>query len=44
MTTFEIPTISTERLKLRAFQAGDLDAYAAMEPTLGVMRFPVDGV
>ena len=28
-TTFEIPTLTTERLRLRAFAAGDLDAYAA---------------
>jgi hypothetical protein len=43
MTTFEIPTISTERLKLRAFQAGDLNAYAAMQANPEVTRFLVDG-
>jgi RimJ/RimL family protein N-acetyltransferase len=43
MTTFEIPTISTERLRLRAFQASDLDAYAAMQANPEVMRFLVDG-
>jgi len=31
MTTLEIPTLATDRLKLRAFHAGDLDAYAAMQ-------------
>jgi hypothetical protein len=31
MTTFEIPTLNTGRLRLRAFQASDLDAYAAMQ-------------
>ena len=30
MFTFEIPTIATDRLRLRAFKASDLDAYAAM--------------
>lgn len=43
MTTFEIPTVTTERLRLRAFQAGDLDAYAAMQANPEVMRFLVDG-
>lgn len=43
MTTFEIPTISTEQLKLRAFQAGDLNAYAAMQANPEVTRFLVDG-
>ena len=31
MTQFEIPTLGTDRLLLRAFRAGDLDAYAAMQ-------------
>ena len=43
MTTFDIPTVSTERLRLRAFQASDLDAYAAMQANPEVMRFLVDG-
>jgi RimJ/RimL family protein N-acetyltransferase len=43
VTTFEIPTVSTERLRLRAFQASDLDAYAAMQANPEVMRFLVDG-
>jgi hypothetical protein len=30
MTTFKIPTLNTDRLRLRAFEANDLDAYAAM--------------
>lgn len=28
MTTFEIPTVTTDRLRLRAFRPSDLDAYA----------------
>ncbi|HTT79675.1 MAG TPA: GNAT family N-acetyltransferase [Stellaceae bacterium] len=43
MTTFEIPTIATDRLRLRAFQAGDLDAYAAMQANPEVMRYLVTG-
>ena len=39
MTTLDIPTLATERLRLRAFRAGDLDAYAAMQGTRGVMRY-----
>jgi hypothetical protein len=31
MTTVEIPTVTTGRLRLRAFRASDLDAYAAMQ-------------
>ena len=42
-STFEIPTVTTERLQLRAFQVGDLDAYAAMQANPEVMRFLVDG-
>jgi hypothetical protein len=33
MTAFDIPVV-TERLRLRAFRAGDLDAYPAMLTTL----------
>ena len=39
MTTFEIPTVETARLRLRAFRAGDLDAYAAMQANPEVMRY-----
>jgi RimJ/RimL family protein N-acetyltransferase len=31
VTAIEIPTLRTERLRLRAFQADDLEAYAAMQ-------------
>ena len=43
MTTFEIPTLTTERLRLRAFQANDLDAYAEMQANPEVMRYLVTG-
>ena len=43
MSTFEIPTLSTDRPRLRAFRASDLDAYAAMQANPEVMRFLVDG-
>jgi len=43
MTTFEIPTLTTERLRLRAFQANDLDAYAEMQANPEVMRYLVAG-
>jgi len=43
MTTFEIPTVTTERLRLRAFRADDLDAYAAMQANPEVMRYLVMG-
>jgi RimJ/RimL family protein N-acetyltransferase len=43
MTTFEIPTVTTNRLQLRAFRAGDLDAYAAMQANPEVMRYLVTG-
>ena len=43
MTTFEIPTVTTERLRLRAFRASDLDAYAAMQANPEVMRHLVMG-
>jgi RimJ/RimL family protein N-acetyltransferase len=39
MTTFEIPTVMTARLRLRAFRASDLDAYAAMQANPEVMRY-----
>jgi RimJ/RimL family protein N-acetyltransferase len=40
---FEIPTITTDRLRLRAFQANDLDSYAAMQANPEVMRYLVMG-
>jgi RimJ/RimL family protein N-acetyltransferase len=43
MTVIEIPTVTTERLRLRAFQASDLDAYAAMQANPEVMRHMVMG-
>lgn len=43
MTTFAVPTIATERLRLRAFRASDLDAYAAMQANPEVMRHMVMG-
>jgi RimJ/RimL family protein N-acetyltransferase len=43
MTAFEIPSVVTERLRLRAFRAGDLDAYAAMQANPEVMRYLVTG-
>ena len=43
MVSFEIPTVTTNRLRLRAFQAGDLDAYAAMQANPEVMRYLVMG-
>jgi RimJ/RimL family protein N-acetyltransferase len=43
MTIFEIPTLTTDRLRLRAFQASDLDAYAAMQANPEVMRYLVTG-
>jgi RimJ/RimL family protein N-acetyltransferase len=38
-TTFEIPTLRTERLVLRAFRATDIDAWAAMEANPEVRRY-----
>jgi RimJ/RimL family protein N-acetyltransferase len=38
-TTFEIPTLRTERLVLRTFRAADLDALAAMQANYQVRRF-----
>lgn len=43
MAAFEIPTVTTNRLRLRAFRAGDLDAYAAMQANPEVMRYLVTG-
>jgi RimJ/RimL family protein N-acetyltransferase len=40
---FEIPTLTTNRLRLRAFRADDLDAYAAMQADPEVMRYLVTG-
>jgi RimJ/RimL family protein N-acetyltransferase len=36
---FEIPTLRTERLALRAFRAGDIDAWSAMEADPEVRRY-----
>src|SRR5215471_11093887 len=43
MTTFAIPTLATRRLRIRAFRAADLDAYAAMQANPEVMRYLVTG-
>src|SRR5262252_425169 len=43
MTIFEIPTLTTDRLRLRAFRATDLDAYAAMQANPEVMRYLITG-
>ena len=43
MTAFSIPTVVTERLRLRAFRAGDLKAYAAMQANPEVMRYLLTG-
>lgn len=43
MTSFEIPTVTTDRLRLRAFRASDLDAYSAMQANPEVMRYMVMG-
>ena len=43
MATFEIPTVTTARLRLRAFRASDLEAYAAMQANPEVMRHMVMG-
>jgi RimJ/RimL family protein N-acetyltransferase len=37
--SFEIPVLDTERLRLRGFRDGDLDAFAAMNADAEVMRF-----
>src|SRR5437016_10144459 len=39
MTSFEVPTLTTDRLRLRAFIAGDLDAFAAMRANPEVIRY-----
>ena len=39
MTAFSIPTVVTARLRLRAFRAGDLDAFAAMRANPEVVRY-----
>jgi RimJ/RimL family protein N-acetyltransferase len=38
-TTFEIPTLQTTRLTLRAFRAADVDALAAMQANAAVRQF-----
>ena len=43
MTIVEIPTLTTDRLRLRAFKASDLDAYSAMQAKPEVMRYLVTG-
>jgi RimJ/RimL family protein N-acetyltransferase len=43
MATFEIPTLATNRLRLRALHPGDLDAYAAMQANPEVMRHLLTG-
>jgi RimJ/RimL family protein N-acetyltransferase len=43
MTAFSIPTVVTARLRLRAFRASDLDAYAAMRADPEVMRHLLTG-
>ena len=43
MTAFEIPTVVTTRLRLRAFRAGDLYADAAMHANPEVMRCLLTG-
>ena len=42
-TTFEVPTLRTDRLTLRAFRSGDIDALAAMQANPDVRRFLGDG-
>lgn len=39
MMAFEIPMVVTARRQPRAFAAGDLDAYAAMQANPEVMRY-----
>src|SRR5207245_7916062 len=43
MTTFSIPTVTTARLRLRAFRVEDLEAYAAMQANPEVMRYLLTG-
>ena len=42
-TTFEIPTLHTDRLLLRAVHSDDIDALAAMQANPEVRRFLGDG-
>jgi hypothetical protein len=44
MTACEIPTVTTNRLRLRAFPPGDLDACAVMQANPEVMRHMVVGL
>ena len=39
MSSFEIPSVETERLVLRGFRGDDLDAFAAMSADPEVMRY-----
>jgi hypothetical protein len=43
MTAFEIPTVMTARLRLRAFRTSALDADVAMRANPEVMRHPLTG-
>jgi hypothetical protein len=43
MTTFEIPMVVTARLRLRAFRAGDLEAYASVQANPEALRHPLTG-
>src|SRR5438874_11455967 len=43
MAAFEIPELVTERLRLRAFHAADLDACSAMQANPNVMRYLLIG-
>ena len=43
MTILKIPTLTTDRLRLRAFKTSDLDAYSAMRANPEVMRYLVTG-
>ena len=43
MATFDVSSVETGRLKLRAFRASDLDGYAAMQANPEVMRYLVTG-
>jgi RimJ/RimL family protein N-acetyltransferase len=39
MIPIEIPSLTTDRIRLRAFRAGDLDAFAAMRANPKVVRY-----
>jgi hypothetical protein len=43
VTAFSIPTVVTARLRLRAFQAGALDADAAMQANPEIMHHLLTG-